>query len=113
MFDTNPNILAWSSESVGIKYLHPFKLAQGHSNPVATYYPDYLIVYIDKNGKQHKEMIEVKPFKQTVMEAAKGKKDKEAVILNTAKWEAARAYCRNVGLKFRIITEKDIFAGKK
>jgi hypothetical protein len=30
-------------------------------------------------------------------------------ILNQAKWEAATAWCRQKGLKFRVINETDIF----
>ena len=30
-------------------------------------------------------------------------------VQNVAKWEAARAWCKNKNLFFRVITEKDIF----
>jgi len=31
------------------------------------------------------------------------------VVLNMAKWEAAKAWCKDKGLYFRVVTEKDIF----
>jgi hypothetical protein len=45
------------------------------------------------------------------MEAAKSKKEKLDVILNTAKWQAARAIAEKNGYKFRVITENEIFGG--
>ena len=30
-------------------------------------------------------------------------------VQNVAKWEAARAWCKNKKIFFRVITEKDIF----
>ena len=113
MFDLNPNVLQWSSESVGIKYVHPLKSAATGTTVIATYYPDYTVVYIDKNGKRHKEIVEVKPKRQAFMEAAKSKKEKLDVILNTAKWQAARAFAAQSGFTFRVITENDIFGGKR
>lgn len=113
MFDLNPNVLFWQSESIAIKYLNPFKRANGHPNPIQQYYPDYVVVYVDKFGKQHKEIVEVKPYRQSFMEAAKSKKEKAEVILNTAKWEAAHEFARRAGYTFRVITEKDIFGGKR
>jgi len=31
------------------------------------------------------------------------------VVLNMAKWEACRAWCQRHGMKFRILTEEDIY----
>jgi hypothetical protein len=56
------------------------------------------------------ELIEVKPDNQTTMEnAGKSKHNQAHAILNAAKWEAARAYCKSKGISFRVITEKDMF----
>jgi hypothetical protein len=30
-------------------------------------------------------------------------------MVNTAKWEAADAYCKKIGLEFIVLTEKDLF----
>jgi hypothetical protein len=105
-FDTNNNVLFWASESLKIPYLNPF------TSRVANYYPDFLVIYQDKNGKQRKEIIEVKPANETIMEKAKTKKDKAAVALNMCKWQAAVTFAKNNGMTFRVLNESDIF-GKK
>lgn len=109
----NPNVLYWSSESLAIQYVHPIKSAQRGHQVISKYYPDYVVIYVDKLGKQHKEVVEVKPSRQAFMEAAKTKKEKLDVIVNSAKWEAARAFCRQYGYTFRILTEREIHAGKR
>ena len=74
------------------------------------YVPDFLITYNDAGGKQHAEVIEVKPLKETsLQEAGRSPRAQAAAILNLSKWEAARQWCRAHGLVFRVITENDIF----
>lgn len=101
--DTNPSIEQWASESIIIKYKHPF------TGRIASYIPDFFVVYTDKNGKKNAEIIEVKPNSQTSLTEAKSKYDKEAAIINMAKWEAARAFCKANNLVFRVVTEKQMF----
>lgn len=102
--DNNPNILNWASEAVHINYRNPL------TGRNTIYVPDFLITYNDANGKQHAEVIEVKPTKETnLAEAGKNIRNQAAVILNMAKWEAARQWCRAHGLTFRVVTEQDIF----
>lgn len=36
-------------------------------------------------------------------------KDKAVVVINHAKWQAANAWCQRAGIKFRVITESDMF----
>jgi hypothetical protein len=107
--DNNPNILQWASEAIHISYRNPL------TGRNTIYVPDFLIVYNDANGKRHAEVIEVKPTKETsLQEAGKSPRAQAAAILNMAKWEAARAWCKAQGLHFRVVTEKDIFhQGKK
>jgi hypothetical protein len=107
--DNNPNILQWASEAIHINYRNPF------TGRPTIYVPDFLIIYNDATGQKHAEVIEVKPTKETTLEAAgRSPRAQAAAILNAAKWEAARAWCKNQGLKFRIITENEIFhQGKK
>jgi hypothetical protein len=102
--DLNPAILQWASESIHINYRNPF------TNKMTIYVPDFLIIYVDKGGAQHAEVVEIKPSTQTTMEAARSTRDQAAAILNMCKWEAARAWCKAQGMTFRIVTEKDIFA---
>ena len=101
--DTNPAVLQWASESIHIPYLNPF------TNKNTIYVPDFLIVYQDKNGKNHAEVIEVKPSKETTMESARSIRDEAAAALNMAKWEAARKFCASQGMTFRVVNENDIF----
>jgi hypothetical protein len=76
--------------------------------------PDFLIIYIDKNQQKHAEVIEVKPSTETTMESARSTRDRAYVALNHAKWQAAAAWCKHNGLKFRVVTENEIFhQGKK
>lgn len=102
--DNNPNILQWASEAIHINYRNPF------TGRNTIYVPDFLIVYNDATGQKHAEVIEVKPTKETTLEAAgRSPRAQAAAILNAAKWEAAKAWCKAQGLKFRIITENEIF----
>ena len=68
---------------------------------------------MDANQKQHTELIEIKPAKEASMSAAKSLRDKYVVAVNMAKWAAADAFCRANGLKFRVVTEHDIFKNMK
>jgi hypothetical protein len=101
--DTHPAIVGWASESLRIPYRNPF------TGKESTYYPDFLISYQDKSGNKISEIIEVKPRNQALLELARSQQEKAAVVLNMAKWEACRAWCQRHGLKFRILTEEDIY----
>jgi len=105
--DTDPQVLQWASESIHVNYRNPF------TNKNTIYVPDFLIIYVDKNGKKHGEVIEVKPSSQSTMEAARSMRDKAAVALNMYKWEAARKFCAAQGLLFRVVNESDIFHNGK
>lgn len=102
--DENANITQWASEAIKIPYRNPFTGKQ------TIYVPDFFIAYADKTGKQHVELIEVKPSNQTVKEKLGRSKHNQAHwILNQAKWEAARSWCKQQGITFRIVTEQDIY----
>ena len=102
--DEHPSISKWASEAIKIPYRNP--LTGRHT----IYVPDFFIAYIDKAGKQRAEVIEVKPANQAFKEQLGRSKHNQAHwVLNQAKWEAARAYCRQNGLTFRVVTENDIF----
>lgn len=102
--DNNPNVLQWASEALHINYRNPL------TGKNTIYVPDFLMVYNDANGKSNIEIIEVKPAKEATLEAAgENVRNQAAAILNMAKWKAARAFCKAKGMKFRVITEHDIF----
>lgn len=102
--DNNPAIMQWASEAIRVNYRNPL------TNKNTIYVPDFFITYVDANGKQHAEVIEVKPTKETnLTEAGRSPRAQAAAIINMAKWEAARAWCKQQGLTFRVVTEQDIF----
>lgn len=106
--DSNDNILQWASESISIPYRNPLTGRQ------TIYVPDFLITYKDRSNRLKAELIEIKPKKQSVLESKASARDRAAVALNYAKWDAATKWCRRNGLIFRVVTEDDIFRnGKK
>lgn len=105
--DNNPAVTQWASESVQIPYFNPVLGKQ------TIYVPDFIIVYIDANKKKHAELIEIKPMAQVTMETAKTLKDKYSVAINMAKWAAADAWARANNMRFRVVTEHDIFRNFK
>lgn len=103
MCDNHPSIINWASESVRIPYLNPVTGKQ------TNYVPDFFIVYVDQNGQNHAEIIEVKPSKEITFESARSQRDKLVVAINHAKWAAAHAWAKSNGIRFRIISENEIF----
>lgn len=102
--DEHVAITKWASEAVRIPYRNPL------SGKQTIYVPDFFIVYADKNGAQRTELIEVKPENQTLKEkVGRSKYNQASWIVNQAKWEAARAWCKQQGILFRIVSENDIF----
>lgn len=105
--DNNPAIVNWASEAIQIPYRNP---VTGRNT---IYVPDFLIVYVDANQKHHTELIEIKPLAQVTMETAKTLKDKYSVAINMAKWAAADNWARANNIRFRVVTEFDIFKNVK
>ena len=102
--DGNVNILKWSSEEVVIPYKSPI------DNRFHRYFPDFVV----KTINNEKFMIEIKPSRQAIKPKPPKKKTKSYMresfeyIKNQAKWQAAKVYCEDNGMKFKIITEKDL-----
>lgn len=108
MCDNNPAIAKWASEAVKIPYRCPLTGKQ------TIYVPDFFVNYVDKNGKQHAEVWEVKPASQAIKErVGRNPMNQAAYVKNMAKWEAARAWCNQQGIMFRVISENDIFHNGK
>jgi hypothetical protein len=107
--DTNKSVIGWASEAVRIPYRNPLTGKQ------SSYVPDFFVQYQDANGKKRSELVEIKPSNQSTMEGAgKSKNRQAAVVQNMAKWEAATAWCKQKRIRFRVITENDLFHnGKK
>ena len=106
--DESPSISKWASESIKIPYRHPF------TGKYTVYVPDFFIVYQDKQGRKHAEMVEVKPMSQTTMESAgRSQAKKKQVVINMAKWEAANAYAKQRKIRFRVVSEEQLFHNGK
>ena len=102
--DSNSNVIQWASESIRIPYRNP--LTGKHS----IYVPDFLVLYENKYKKQIAELVEIKPKKQSLIESRTASaRDRAVVAVNHAKWAAAKAWCAQSGLIFRVINEDDLF----
>jgi hypothetical protein len=102
--DNNPSVQQWASECVRIPYRDPLTGKQ------TVYVPDFLITYMDRNQTKHVELIEIKPLNQTLKEkVGKNPYNQAQFVKNQAKWAAANNWCKQQGIKFRIINETDIF----
>lgn len=104
MLDEHPGVQSWASESIQIPYRDPL------TGRNTIYVPDFFIVYVDKNQSKHAEVVEVKPASHTLREAVgKSRYNQEQYVRNLAKWEAANAWCKQQGIRFRVVNESDIF----
>ena len=107
-FDFNKKVLEWSSESHRIRYFDPVQ------NKYRIYYPDFYVMFKDRG----KFIVEVKPLKDIRM-PKRGKKSQRTLRIyertistNQAKFKAADQYSKKLGMKFVVLTEKDLFRGK-
>tara|TARA_E500000331_G_scaffold114922_1_gene112062 strand:+ start:149 stop:580 length:432 start_codon:yes stop_codon:yes gene_type:complete len=102
--DLNEDILYWASEELPVRYYSPL------DKKYHRYFPDFIV----KTVNNDKYMIEIKPSRQAVKPKPPKKKTKSYMresfeyIKNQAKWQAAKAYCEDKGMQFKIITEKDL-----
>lgn len=108
VFDEHPYVLNWASEPISIPYQNPL------TGRWTVYIPDFLVVYADRNGAQHCEMIEVKPLKERPdYQRRQGERlsarTKLAQALNAAKWSAAAKWCAKNGVHFRVASEDELF----
>ena len=109
MCDENDAITQWASESVKIPYKDPL------TGKPTIYVPDFLVVFTDNKKQKRAELWEIKPANQTLKErVGKNVYNQAQYVRNVVKWEAARVWCKQQGIKFRIITEHDLYhTGKK
>jgi hypothetical protein len=105
--DMNPHIISWGSEEFRVKYWHPIK------GKVCEYIPDFIIKYKTTDGTIKTEVIEIKPKKQSVISSNMSTYDKVSLVINHAKWTAAKAICDSHGIVFRVVTDDDLFPKRK
>lgn len=105
--DTDSNVLRYASEEIVVPYVSP------KDGKVHRYFPDFYFEKINESGKVEKFLVEVKPHGQT--QKPKSRKNTKRYIneavtyaVNQAKWKAAEEWCLDRGIKFRIVTEKDL-----
>lgn len=101
--DNNDNVLQWASESISIPYRNPITGKQ------SIYVPDFFITYRTRDNVMMAELVEIKPKKQSVLESKASDRDRAIIAVNYAKWDAATKWAKRNGLKFRVITEDDLF----
>jgi hypothetical protein len=106
--DTNENILEYASEEFWIPYRSPL------DNRVHRYFPDFYIKVRESDGSIKKYIIEIKPMRQVNEPKVQKRKTQKYIsevkeyAKNQAKWEAAREYCKDRMMEFRIITEHEL-----
>lgn len=103
--DKDPTVIEWSSEEHIIPYRSPL------DNRTHRYFPDFYVKKKMSDGKTESALIEIKPKKETVPPQVINKPNKRYINevatwgKNSAKWKAAREYCKDRGWKFEILTE--------
>jgi hypothetical protein len=107
--DMNSSILEWSSEEIIIPYFCPVQ------NKYRRYFVDFYIKVVEKTGDIKKYLIEIKPkYQLSVPNQNPKKKTKRWITENTtyatnqAKWKAAKEYCEDRLMEFKILTEDDL-----
>jgi len=102
--DLNPAITNWASEELPIRYYNPL------DKKYHRYFPDFII----KTDEDKKFMIEIKPSRQTTQPKTPKRKTKAYMkesymyVKNKAKWTAAKSYCEDNNMEFKLITEKQL-----
>ncbi len=106
--DLNSNIMEWGSEEFFIPYRSPV------DKRVHRYFPDFYVKCRTTHGTTAKYVIEVKPLKQTSPPEKKKRVTKKYLTevtryaINEAKWKAAKKYCNQRNMVFKILTEKEL-----
>ena len=107
--DEKPQVKKWQSEEKAIWYWNPVQKKN------CRYFPDFIIEVERKDGIVMQEMVEIKPYRQVVGPPENPKRRTKAWVgqvmtymVNQAKWSAARKYCEDKGMNFRLVTEKEL-----
>ena len=106
--DKNDNIIEWGSEEVIIPYRSPL------DNRLHRYFPDFYIKVKDLSGAPKKYIIEIKPKRQCTepkIQKTKSRKYVREVMeyaKNQAKWDAAKDWCADRRMEFKVLTEDDL-----
>lgn len=103
--DSDKNVVRWASEEFCIRYVSPI------DNKIHRYFPD---VYYE-TAKGEKYLIEIKPLSQSVPPKIDKKKNRRKLLseiktyeVNQSKWKAAKAWCDERNISFKVLTEKQL-----
>jgi len=110
--DKKAEIIKWSSEPLGIKYINPL------SNKESIYYPDFYMEVLQKDNTVKKFLVEIKP-KSHLQKPKKPKLNRTSSIKsfkylaneymkNVVKIKAGKEYAKSKGWDFIVITEDSI-----
>lgn len=113
--DEHPDVDWWQSEEVVVPYLSPI------DGKMHRYFPDVVLKKKLPDGTVETIMIEIKPYKQTIVpDISKKNATKTGRIsrryinevktygVNEAKWTAAKKFCAERGWKFAVFTEHEL-----
>jgi hypothetical protein len=113
--DEHPDVDWWQSEEVVVPYLSPI------DGKMHRYFPDVVLKKKLPDGTVETIMIEIKPYKQTIVpDISKKNATKTGRIsrryinevktygVNEAKWTAAKKFCAERGWKFAVFTEYEL-----
>lgn len=106
--DMNIHVKKWSLEPFAIKY-YKYTTRKYHR-----YFIDFFIEF--SNGQ--KFLVEVKSYNETREPTPPKKRTQKSIMnyqkaletfnINTSKWDAAKLFCKEKGLTFIILTEKEL-----
>lgn len=106
--DAHSDVVEWASEEFSIPYRSPI------DNRIHRYFPDFLVKKVNADGTKETVVVEIKPFKQTKPPEVRKKQTKQYLQevytwgVNSAKWDAAREFCKDKKWKFMIMTEHEL-----
>lgn len=99
--DINPKIKYFSIEPFFIPYVKPT------DNRIHRYFIDLYLEFVTGD----KFLVEVKTYQETIKPTKKSKayvEQMQTFLINTCKWKSASEFARKRGMKFIILTEKEL-----
>lgn len=115
--DLNPSVMAWQSEELVIPYYFPVD-EKWHR-----YFVDFRVTLKNSSGNVITYLIEVKPYDQVQRPNPPKNRGRKTIaryeaecvewIKNQEKWKAANLFAEKHGWQFKVLTEREIFPGKK
>lgn len=107
--DLNANILEWNSEEVVIPYISPL------DNRCHRYFVDFWVKLRERTGEVRTYLFEIKPKKYTQppnqnpkRKTKKWLQENYEYVKNQAKWKAAKEYCADRLMEFKVLTEEEL-----